>query len=405
MQTGRPARPPTRLRAISVVAAAACVMASLGSIVPATSAAAKTPRAVRITGPLHTRGGRILDATGKRVRFLGVGVLDLAPGRGLSSDQTGSECNGWHMPPDEAYANIRNWGFNSVRLAISWANLEPAPPVRLGVAEIHHWNFEYLWALDEVIDEFTSRGIAVIIEMSQNGWSPAFKRHEYPGCPGRGFPAWLYEGTKTNTIWEAKREFFTNHDGVQDMYATAWQVVAKRYANRVMVVGADIMNEPFIDPADMAPEDTNLEAMYEKLGGAIREVAPRILLIFQDNQTRGLHVKLQPDEPPPFANVVYQVHLYSVDWKNASPRMSQWTKVARRWNVPLYMGEFNGFGAGRNNKPAYPGWLKSTNSLMSYCKQNGISWTYWAYWGGTSLTQPGTQQAKPKLLAALQAGF
>jgi hypothetical protein len=392
--------------AVTVGATILCALILLGGVSPIASGdQAKEPQAVRITGTLHTSGGRILDQSGRPVRFLGVGILDLAPGRGLSSRQTGDTCNGWTRPPIAAYDNIRDWGFNSVRLAIAWANLEPQPPIRLGSVELHQWNRQYLRALDEVVRELTSRGIAVIIEMSQNGWSPAFERARYPGCPGRGFPAWLYEGTSTNTIPKAKRAFFENRDNVQESYMAAWQLVAKRYANRSLVVGADMMNEPFTDPDDMAPEDTHLEALYEKVGRAIREVNPKILLIFQDNQVRWRQA-LAPTTPPPFANVVYQMHLYAYRWKGeADKRMAATVKLAKRWKVPLYMGEFNGFGAGRNGRPPSSGWLGNLRSLMDYCKANRVSWTFWAYWGGNSLIEPGTQQPKEKLLAALQAGF
>jgi hypothetical protein len=385
-----------------------CALALTTAINPiALGAKRSAPQAIRIHGPLRTSGGKVIDAKGVPVRFLGVGIIDLSPGRGLSSAQTGDSCNGWTSPRVRVYNNIRDWGFNSVRLAITWANLEPQPPIRVGPVEFHQWNRQYLRAIDEAVRRLTQRGIAVILEMAQNGWSPAFERARYPNCPGRGFPAWLYEGTSIDTISEAKKAFFLNKDEVQDLYATAWQVVAKRYANRALVVGADMMNEPFTDPEDMTAAETNLEGMYEKLGRAIREVNPRILLIFQDNQVRW-KTDLAPRTPPPFDNVVYEMHLYAYKWDldEGKGRMTRSYKAARHWNVPMYMGEFNAFGAGRNNASvAGPDWRRSLKSLMDYCKANRISWTYWAYWGSSSLIVPGTQQPKEDLLAALQAGF
>ena len=401
------ARPPGgHLSAIKLCTTIVCALAVLAPSVSVAAGQAPAPQAVRIRGALHTSGGRILDESGQRVRFLGVGIIDLSPGRGMSSRQTGNSCNGWSKPPIRAYNNIRDWGFNSVRLAITWANLEPQPPIQVGSVVIHQWNRPYLRAVDEAIRQLTSRGIAVIIEMAQNGWSPAFERPRYPDCPGRGFPAWLYEGTSTDTIPEAKRAFFENRDNVQDQYAAAWKLVAERYANRALVVGADMMNEPFIDPDDMTPEETHLEAMYERIGRAIREVNPRILLIFQDNQIRWKQ-DLAPRTPPPFDNVVYEMHLYAYKWDQAEgqDRMVKSKRLARLWNVPMYMGEFNAFGAGRNNRPPGSGWRKSLRSLMAYCKDHRVSWTFWAYWGGSSLIVPGTQQPKEDLLRELQAGF
>src|SRR5439155_2075324 len=111
----------------------------------------------------------------------------------------GSPCEAWRLPDPPAYDNLANWGFNAVRLSISWANIEPRAPRKVRGGTHHGWNREYLDAVDEVVQQLTSRGVAVILEMSQNKWSPAFQRSDGSDCPGRGMPVWLYKGTNMNT--------------------------------------------------------------------------------------------------------------------------------------------------------------------------------------------------------------
>jgi endoglycosylceramidase len=362
--------------------------------------------AVRLHPPLKTRGGAIVDARGRVVRLLGVTFTQLAPGRGQSSRQTGSGCTGWTPIPHAAYDNIEKWGFNFVRLAISWANLEPYRSVRLSPIELHHWNERYLRAVDAAVRQFTSRGIGVMLEMSQDFWSPAFDRYPGSPCPGRGMPAWLYEGTRMNTVVKAKIAFFRNHQHVQEGLATAWRVLAGRYVHNPLVIGADMLNEPYLGLHRMSREDMRLGLVYEKLGSAIRQANPNMLLTFQDSQDVGEGNPLALKGPPPFANVVYQFHLYKHKWKpDGIDRMQRFERRARKWGVPLFMGEFNAFKYGRQKKGPAPNWKRDTNELMAYCKNGGISWAFFAYSGGNSMVIPGTHTPKPGLLPVLQGGF
>jgi len=39
----------------------------------------------------------------------------------------------WQTPLPQCYDDMAQWGFNSYRVCLSWANLEPAPPIRAAV--------------------------------------------------------------------------------------------------------------------------------------------------------------------------------------------------------------------------------------------------------------------------------
>lgn len=401
------ARGARSLAGVSSLVAIACGLSLVLSPVSAASRDESTgERAVRLRPPLTTRGGAIVDARGRVVRLLGVTFTQLAAGRGDPSYQTGSGCTGWTPPSIEAYDNIRDWGFNFVRLAISWANLEPNPSIRLGPIELHHWNQRYLRAMDDAVHELTTRGIGVMLEMSQDHWSPAFDRYPGSPCPGRGMPAWLYEHTRMDTVREAKIAFFRNVDHVQEGLVAAWRVVAKRYAGNPLVMGADMLNEPYLGLDAMDREDMKLGLVYEKIGKAIRQENPDILLNFQDSQEVGAGNPLALKGPPPFDNVVYQFHLYKDSWKpDGIERMQRFERRARAWGVPLLMGEFNAFKYGSQKKGASPNWERDTKTLLAYCKRAGTSWAFFAYSGGNSIVIPGTHTPKPRLLPVLQGGF
>src|SRR4029078_13747054 len=89
---------------------------------------------------------------------------------------------------EKEFAYFKRMGFNSVRLGISWANLEPEPPSSDGK---HTWHADYLKAVDDAAEGFTSRGIDVILDMRANNLSPAFNNPKPDRCQGSGPPVWL----------------------------------------------------------------------------------------------------------------------------------------------------------------------------------------------------------------------
>src|SRR5438874_1575669 len=91
----------------------------------AAAARAVRPQAPRIAGPLHTDGSRIIDARGHDVRFTGVDVVGLQSGSGnfVGTGPVGP-CGGWRILPPDEFDLIKAWGFNSVRVGISWSDLK-----------------------------------------------------------------------------------------------------------------------------------------------------------------------------------------------------------------------------------------------------------------------------------------
>jgi aryl-phospho-beta-D-glucosidase BglC (GH1 family) len=359
--------------------------------------------APRIVGPLRADGTRIVDARGHHVTFHGIDVIGMQGGSGEPAPPgaPAGACHGWRRPPSQAYDDILHWGFDSVRIGISWADVEPSAPV-----DGHHdWNAAYLDALDQVVRGFTSRGIVVILQMAQSKWSPAFTNqpggHGKTICAGYGMPAWLYPDAASITPPQAKVRFFADAS-MQQGFAAAWSEVASRFASNPMVVGFDLMNEPYL-PAGEDPATLHLDAFYAALAPAVHRADPHALLFFQDSAWRGnftFGLTSKPDVP----NGVYTMHLYTRDWDpDGMDETRAYLDRARAWDVPLWIGEFDAFTYASTHA-TNPGWRSDLTAMLSFCRANGVGWSVFAYGQGTVLI-PGTAEPKPGLIPALQAGY
>jgi hypothetical protein len=326
-------------------------------------------------------------------------------GRPATVEHGPNACRGWEPPDETEYRNIRAWGFNMVRVAFSWANLEPEPPTAGKPGPLaHRYNTSYVKGLDVVVGRFTGDGIAVVIEMGQSHWSPAFRdvsTQKGIKCRGVGMPSWLYPSAAHQTITQAKLDFFADRNGVQQGFLDAWRFIAHRYASNPMVVGFDMMNEPYTD-GEFPPSELHLDSLYRRIGTSIRSVNPHALLVFQDVLPRqgggfGLNT------PPPFPNVVYEFHLYTRNWGAGRQLTESLLERATKWNLPLWIGEFDAFGYA-SPTGATGDWAKEMSGMMAYCKENRIGWTEFAY-ADRWILVPGTQRPKPGLLSALAEGL
>ena len=188
---------------------------------------------------LLVRDGLLEDSAGRQVFLWGMNLGE------KSSEQ---HHKSWHGPED--FKNLRRWGMNAVRLLIFWSAVEPKPG---------QYDEAYLQSVDERIDWARDAGLHVILDMHQDLWSETI-----PG--GNGAPAWatlddnmshlVFGGPWSTAYFTSPRvhrtfdNFWNNAPGpdgigIQDRFALAWQHVAARYGDNPVVIGFDIMNEPF----------------------------------------------------------------------------------------------------------------------------------------------------------------
>ena len=141
-------------------------------------------------------------------------------------------------------------GFNLIRLAVQWANLEPNPG---------EYSETYLASIDRIFALAEKHGVYILLDMHQDLYSG------FNGVGGGdGAPDWacLTDGSTPKPykfVWAEAYVFgkwvqrcfdhFWNNDevegkGLQDRYADLWRMLAARYGNSPALFGYDLLNEP-----------------------------------------------------------------------------------------------------------------------------------------------------------------
>ena len=145
-------------------------------------------------------------------------------------------------------AQLRKWGFNSVRYLITWEAVEPEP----GAYDDAH--------LDKVAERLgwcRQAGLRVVLDMHQDLYSRKYGGDGAPhwACIDDDIPfakargAW-YLSYASPAVIKAFDSFWANRPGpggvgIQDRFIAAWQHVARRFRDDRNVVGYDLLNEPY----------------------------------------------------------------------------------------------------------------------------------------------------------------
>jgi hypothetical protein len=363
-----------------------------------------------ITGWLHTNPNsmNVYDSNGNVVHLQGVNVDGLDFGTGSSWRSPDSCGKGWSIPAT-SFPDVASWGFNFVRIPISWENLEPAAPtLTTNGTWTHHWNTAYLNELDLVVNQFEAVHIAVIFDFAQVDVSAAFQQapEKVQGgeCEGWGNPTWLYPGITSPTSGQelatAMCNFFNDQSVVGnaapapiEAMEAAEGMLASRYANVATVVGIDMFNEPWFNSScgSVTSEGELVTSFYTKMGRFIAQANPHLLLVFEDTPPGLMHTAPILNSPPSIANSVYEFHIYTSTWATAQPYVQAFLNNAKNWGVPVWLGEFDAFEAGCTglNCSLDPNWQADTQALLGFCNSEGINWAYFSYYSlGTSLRTP-----------------
>ena len=191
------------------------------------------------------------------------------------------------MPPlcQGDLAQMAAFGFNSLRLPLSWSLLEP---------QRGQFNRLYVDRIAQVVGWARAAGLYVIIDVHQNAYSRFIGRvspapwpgghtvqlRYYTGAPGwatftDGFPPEDYANHReiNPAVLEAFSNFWYDRSGVQDEYIAAIAVLAKRFKDDSTVVGYSPFNEP-LPGWNLPPgfEDLLLFPFYRRVIDAITGV-------------------------------------------------------------------------------------------------------------------------------------
>jgi endoglycosylceramidase len=197
-----------------------------------------------------------IDPMGREMIFSGVNMVNKSPDGDYFCALT-----------PKVFENLRKAGFNVIRLGIIWDGLEPEP----GVFDERMFD-----CLDERIQWARGNGLYVLLDMHQDLYSVKFSdgapdwatlTEDQPHYTGQ---VWSDSYLISPAVQTAFDNFWKNTPvkdgvGVQDHYANLWKYIAKRYANDTMIIGFDLMNEPF--PGSAA--NNFMPAMVEAYAGMI----------------------------------------------------------------------------------------------------------------------------------------
>lgn len=455
-----------RMRRPLVAAATSMAAATLAALVqwPGGAPAAPLPATAPVSAPesapvsalgtlsggtLHTTGAdsRIYDAANRPVRLVGFNWPGTPTGGRHDNLDTPDACGKtWRTPADpvarlsfnydDMYQRIKGWGYNVIRLPVSWQNLEPVAPVWNTTSQSykHTWNQTYLDDIKSMVTKAHAAGLYVILDMHQDFWSPSLhniaKSNGTTACEGVGFPYWLNPSidakastTQSVDFRNAMNWFFRNlqdpqarvtHAAPWQLLRAAWTRLSYEFSSRSgfasyqAVVGADLFNEPYIGYVGANPPTgqtvlqaagTRLRSFYNFMAPAVTGNNPGWLLFFADStggyNTANPAARSTPtitSRPSAPGNWVYSIHLYNFAYGTFHDGVTKHDDLginltnaalanARAWSVPLYIGEFSNITLGIPAAELTSANMAETAKFLSWAKTNNVSWSFWAYGG------------------------
>jgi cellulase (glycosyl hydrolase family 5) len=332
------------------------------------------------TAPLVvTSGSGFVDRSGNTVTLRGVDVHTLDPG---------------------VYAKAAELGVNFMRVTVPWSDYEQVPPS----GGRHTWNEHRLDELDQLVSYCADHDIEVLLDFHQYGWSPYFADLQRGGR-ANGIPRWLYAGRRfpatTEGLDAAQERFYTDRRATS-LYADFAAMVAARYRTTPSVLGYEILNEPPTGGFPRTHWTTQRVVRWEaKILAAIRQVDPQRTVVFMlrggpsmgapgaDLSSFGSLEHLALDVHDYFAgtggsgykhdgeNVSsgYRSTLKGDPYQGSSESQGEYLSVsltaARRWGIPLIVGEWGAFGD-------LPGLDTYQQQMVSLFDAEGVSWARWS---------------------------
>lgn len=339
-------------RVISVL----CSLALIVSTIVPTISAAQTVNSPQ----LMTNGTQIV---------LGDGTMVILRGVDLSGYEYVPPIQWSHYESD--YATIASWGFNVVRLPISWENLEPQAGV---------YSDSYLQKVDQDVAWAEQYGIYIVLDMHQYCWSSQFT-----SCDGQwsaGIPKWGVSGYPDNNsgMQLMIHDFFSglgpngtppspSNPSMQQRFFAAWKHVASRYRNETAIAGYDVLNEPSVgyNNVDSTFTSTILPSFYTNAIDAVRTVDSYHICFWEP----PTDIAIQR------ANVAYAPH-YPGGWgmyggtSALTASMMQIISLSHKWNVPVFIGEWG-------MRADAPGVVQYINDSLYLYDTYSIGAAWWDY--------------------------
>ena len=301
-----------------------------------------------------------------------------------------------------------DWGFNFVRLLMTWEAVMP----QAGVVD-----HAYLDALAGKVDLLWAEGVHVMLDMHQDVWARRFCCDGAPewairddGQPFTLQPLWF-----ANYFQPAVKRCFDNfwagdagaHADLQQQFRAAWVAVATRFRDHPGVIGYDLFNEPSpgsktdvgellgrpnVSGPDPGFDRDELFPLYQRVLEDLRTVDADHWVFVEPrygapgNGLPSYHDAMH-DPRPGAARVVYAPHLYSLAYERdqkydpaRETAVAAWEAARNieliRAPMALILGEW-GFDW------TFPGAELYGRAVLDMADRMRAGWAYWSYAPGT----------------------
>ncbi len=309
-----------------------------------------------------TKGNKIVDSKGNEVHLTGVNWFGMETG-------TFAPHGLWERNWEDMLDQMAELGYNTLRLPYS-NQMFDGRSLAQGIDFARNPDLRGLRPIeimDKIVAGAGKRGMRVILD-----------RHR-PDI-------------------EKQRELWYTDDYPEERWIADWRLLAARYKGNDTVIGADLHNEPH-GPATWGTGDprTDWRLAAEKAGNAIHEINPDWLILVEgieqyDGDWFWWGANLQGVAKYPVrlkvANkLVYSPHEYgpgvwSQSWFKdpAYPRNlpqvwnKYWGFIHEQNVAPILVGEFGGRRVDAESPEG-----KWQRALLSFMKEQGMHFTYWAF--------------------------
>jgi len=244
--------------------------------------------------------------------------------------------------------------------------------------------------LDQVLNQCEKHGLYVILDLhSAQGWQNVHWHSD--------------NASRISLFWEVP--------AYQDRYVALWQEFARRYKNRGVVAGYDLLNEPcsnnsvgdypFNVGPNYKPNWDRMNSVFRRTVTEIRKIDSRHIIFLEGDD----YAKRFSGFDKPFDdNLAYSSHNYTVpgfgpgqypgtihprsaganaaeNWDLAKQERSflnaEGTKFTQEHNVPLWVGEFGSVFNGPYDESGDR--LRALDDQIGIFERNEAHWTTWNY--------------------------
>lgn len=256
--------------------------------------------------PFGVQCGQLVDEQG-RVTFLrGInaridGVFDVSFDDGRVALETVPKFTA------EDAAQLRDFGFDSLRLPINWSAIEPTEDGGINQA--------YLERVEAVVDLCAAQGISVLLDLHQDAYSKEIGEDGAPLWAIEPAPEMLLEGPLedlqerrlSKQVGEAFTTFFGDTQAgreLRERFVSMAEQVMQRFAGHPAVIGLEIFNEP-------QAGDDGIARLNNAAYSRIRAASPNKLYVYEPPVVRNFTDQSTLASGPLGEMVGYAPHVYT----------------------------------------------------------------------------------------------